>query len=244
MSSVPTRRAGMCREGLWAEVACAKEQRRAPFKKQSPFYMSHPGQKANTSSRTPRTPNARAHMSLPSIDMLKGALAAHDQSTDGTQEELHRRLGDVLVAKLLCGNQLPSATSTSSGKRPAVQEPVQSSKPKAKRRKSQWHIFVQTESKKVREGRPDLKGHEVLKECARRWKIVCANKASNSSPPMLANGDDGSDASSESAADGLANALMLLPPAEVEHGLHQAGLAVEPGNTAGNASRLANSMLD
>ena len=182
-------------------------------------------------------------MALPSVDMLKGALAAHNQRTDGTHDELHARLGAFLVAKLLSGDPLPSTTSASAGKRPVASEPGAETKPK--RRKSNWHAFVQTESKKVREGRPDLRGHDVLKECSRRWKIMCANKASGSSPPLLTNGsDDGSDdASSDSAAEGLTNALMEIPPAEVNQGLTDAGLAVHD-DPAANARSLAFQMLD
>ena len=72
-----------------------------------------------------------------------------------------------------------------------------------------------------------------------------SNESSSGSPPMITCTDGASsDDNSSESADGLTSALMELPPAEVNQGLEAAGLAVEPGNPAGNASRLAFQMLE
>ena len=36
-------------------------------------------------------------MSAPPVDMIKGALAAYNLETEGTHDEVYRRLGDHLV---------------------------------------------------------------------------------------------------------------------------------------------------
>ena len=187
-----------------------------------------------------------------SIDMLKGALAAHGQRVDGgaTHEKLRAQLGEFLVSKMFNVTSEPAAVpklhKESAAKRPLNdQAPAGQKENKKPRRKSKYHAFLQRETPLIRSGRPDLKGHEVLREAVRRWRIVQSNESNSGSPPMITCTDGASsDDNSSESADGLTSALMELPPAEVNQGLEAAGLAVEPGNPAGNASRLAFQMLE
>ena len=191
-------------------------------------------------------------MSSPiSIDMLKGALAAHGQRVGGgaTHEQLRAELGEFLINRMF--NVTSAAEASSMPKESAAKRPLNDQAPagqkenKKPRRKSKYHAFLQRETPLIRSGRPDLKGHEVLREAVRRWRIVQSNESSSGSPPMITCTDGASsDDNSSESAEGLTSALMELPPAEVNQGLEAAGLAVEPGNPAGNASRLAFQMLE
>ena len=202
-------------------------------------------------------------MSQPmNIDVLRGACMAHGISIEASSyNELRIALGGVLVDKMLgistSSPPGPPMTSTpapvttskpdepkkAKGKRPSDTSTSQEKKP---RRKSKYHAFLQSETPLIRSGMPQLKGHEVLREAVRRWRIVKSNESNSSgSPPMLTCTDGASsDDNSSESAETLTNALMELPPAEVNLGLQAAGLAVEPGNPVGNASRLAFQMLD
>ena len=178
-------------------------------------------------------------MSLPSAESIKGALAALELATDGTYEEIHSRLGSHLVAKMLLGTSPPPTETTSAtsskanGKRPAADKP----KAKKERKASEWVKFLSTERKKVADASPTATRAEVVRECARRWKLV--KQANSSSAPLMITYED-SEAGSETAD--LTATLSELSSDEVKASLQAAGLDVSDNHTS-NVAALAASML-
>lgn len=169
----------------------------------------------------------------PSYDMLVGACAAHDLDSGGTEEELKRRLGDHLVARLFAADKKKkrqTSTSTSpSNKRPATA----------------WHAFLQTEKERVKEcgfrGRVD-----ILKECARRWKLFKRVNTPEAPLMLTTTSEAGSSSSSSldsSVYDDLVETLKELPEPEVNAGLASLGFPVEEDDPVGNAMTLARAMM-
>lgn len=173
------------------------------------------------------------------IDMLRGACLANSVPIDGKPyEQLRADLGGVLVDKML-----GATPATSPPTKRTFDVPVQAPKEKKRRASSAWHQFVKLEKVKVREGRPDLKGHEVLAEIARRWKLQKVVNT-DASPLMLTEASCSSSDTSDSAAESLAAELMASSTAEeMKANLEAAGLEVD-ANPAVNASRLAAHMVD
>ena len=96
--------------------------------------------------------------------------------------------------------------------------------------------FLRTEKVKVREGMPELKGHEILKEVARRWKLHKLVNT-NSSPLMLTHNDDDDD------EDETLGMLQQLTPEELRHNLVAAGIDVH-NDPVVNARRLLRHIMD
>ena len=156
----------------------------------------------------------RAHtqtMEMPSSDMLIGALAAEGKSTHGEQEELFQRLGAALVHKMF------------KSRKRRCQKAKQ---PKVYRSRSQWFAFLAAEKHKVKLGRPELDTVGVLRECARRWKLV--KIATTSDAPLLLGCAD----------DDLKHAIMELSEAEICASMMASRLPVSE-DVAANASMLA-----
>ena len=95
-----------------------------------------------------------------------------------------------------------------------------------------WHAFLRTEKVKVREGMPELKGHEILKEVARRWKLHKLVNT-NSSPLMLTHDDE----------EETLGMLQQLTPEELRHNLVAAGIDVH-NDPVVNARRLLRHIMD
>ena len=177
-----------------------------------------------------------------SQEMLIGACAAHGLARTGTQEELQKRLGDFLVAKLLFGEPKAtnggrkrvsvgsgsssgsSATSPASGKRPATA----------------WQAFQRTEKQRVKAA--GFHGRvEIVKEIARRWKLF-KNVGTSNAPLML---EHSSDATSEveSVPDGLVTALADLSAEELSTALQAHGIEDTGDDHETKVANLARAML-
>ena len=168
------------------------------------------------------------------MDILRGACLANGVSIEGkSYGELREQLGGVLVDKML-----GSPTSPPSSSQPAQE----GRKSKKRRAPSLWNQFVKTEKVKVREGMPSLRGHQVLAECARRWRL---QKAVNTgeSPLMLTETSSAGSDSSDGATEGLAAELLeTSTPEEMRANMEEAGLEIDE-DMAVNASRLASHMV-
>ena len=181
-------------------------------------------------------------MSLPPIDLVRGALLAFELPTTGSHEELYARLGSHLVAKMLGATPAqPEASTTASskanGKRPA--HGSGEAKEKKHRKASQWVLFLSTERKKVVEANPNATRADVVRECARRWSLF-KHVNTSSAPLMLTCSTDSDETSSESTD--LTATLSELSSEEVIASLQAAGLDVTEDHGA-NVASLAASML-
>ena len=126
-------------------------------------------------------------MSIPSAESIKGALAAFELPTDGTYEEIHSRLGRHLVAKMLLGTS-PSPTEATSSKAAGKKKRLASDQPKKERKPSEWVKFLSAERKKAAEAMPAATSAEVVRECARRWKMI--KQVNTSSAPLMLTYED------------------------------------------------------
>ena len=182
--------------------------------------------------------------------LLKGACLANGVSIDGEYDTLRTNLGHALVDKMLNpGVTLPPSTFSApveaNGKRPAP-SPMPQDK-KKKRKPTNWHAFLREEKHKVHAGMPELKGHALISEVARRWKLHKL-AVTGSSPPMLCDGSssvtDSDSASDGGAVDGLTFELLEHSTAEeISHNLQVAGLQVST-DAETNARHLASQMVE
>lgn len=60
-------------------------------------------------------------------------------------------------------------------KEDSKEDPKEESK-KVQRAPTEYNLFVQSESKKIREKNPGIKAHEVMKKCGEAWQALKANK--------------------------------------------------------------------
>jgi hypothetical protein len=172
-------------------------------------------------------------MSMPSKEMLIGACAAHGIDRTGTQEQLHRRLGDHLVSQLLFGTDVGS-------KRPLYSPPRGSAATASnKRPATAWHAFQRTEKDRVKAA--GFHGRvAIVQEIARRWKLFKQVGTSNA-PLMLGHtSDEASEA--ESVPDGLVVAIADLSAEELSHAL-EAQAIEDTGDREANVAALARAML-
>ena len=181
--------------------------------------------------------------------MLRGAALANGLAIEGrSYDELRVELGGVLVDKLLgmsTTTSMPAAAGPkSNGKRPCEPNTAVSGAEKKPRPPTAWHAFLKTEKLNVKVGRPDLKGAQVLQECARRWKLQkTVNTAAG--PLMITDGSSDSDtASSDDAVECLAMELLQSSsPDDLKSNLQAAGLPVDDDDAV-NAARLAQQMVE
>ena len=174
-----------------------------------------------------------------SLDMLRGACMAHKLSPDGTHDELVARLGAHLVSQLL--NPDASAAAHVDKKKRPTSSGAAGSMPK--RPMSAWHQFLRKERELVKatggfHGRVD-----VLRECARRWRL--AKRVGTSDEPLMLswNKEDGASSSdTDSIPDGLLQALRELPREEIASSLEANGFEVDD-NMEINIMSLARSMM-
>jgi hypothetical protein len=169
-------------------------------------------------------------MSLPySREMLAGALLSKGLSADGDAEELHSRLGTALVKELLTPKRGSKRTADATS---AAAAP--------KRSKSEWFAFMKSEREKVLAsgyaGRAD-----ILREIARRWKLVKQRDVGNA-PAALPPPSPAGSSSDESVPDGLLQAIRELPAEEIAASLEAHGMAVEEDFEA-NVTTLALTMM-
>lgn len=187
-----------------------------------------------------------------SEDLLRGACLSHGLSGDGTAAELHARLGDFFVRRLLASETCAPdvVTDKKKGKKRAAPTATAAGEQPRKRAATAWHAFLKTEKEKVRSagitGRVD-----IIKECARRYalhkKVLC-----NEAPLMIM--DAASAGSSTDAAlsdtdssipeeDGLLEALRAeLDETAVNAALAAYGLPID-GDTEAKFKSLAQAML-
>lgn len=182
-------------------------------------------------------------------DMLRGAALANGLAIEGrSYEQLRVELGGVLVDKLLgvsAPTSMPAVSmdTKANGKRPCDPNPAADAKKKP-RPPTAWHAFLKTEKLNVRAGRPDLKGPQLLQECARRWRLQkTVNTAAGAL--MITDGSSDSDtASSDDAVECLAMELLeSSSPDDLKSNLQAAGLPVDDDDAV-NAARLAQQMVE
>ena len=168
-------------------------------------------------------------MSLPSKEMLIGACAAHGLDCTGSQETLHRRLGDHLVSQLL-------STPHVGSKRPMHSPPRASDN--NKRPATAWHAFQRSEKDNVKQA--GFRGRvAIVQEIARRWKLWKQVGTSNA-PLMIGHTSD--EASSEASSDGLVAALADLTTEELSQALQVQGIE-DAGDRDKNVAALARAMM-
>ena len=164
---------------------------------------------------------------MATLEMLIGACAAHGLERTGSRDELHRRLGDFLVAKLFA--ELPAAPPRAA--------------PSRKRPATAWQVFVRSEAPRVRAA-GFVGRHAIVKEAARRWALA-KQVGTSGAPLMLGLSDDAassaSSAASDAAADELVEALAELSRAELAEALEAHGLPVAEEHAA-NAAALARAL--
>ena len=115
------------------------------------------------------------------LELLRRACVAHDVGIENrSYAALRAALGEKLV-DIMLNVPFPMGASNSSTSSSSSSGSTDAS---ARKKQTMWHTFLRTEKNKVREGMPELKGHDILKEVARRWKL---HKLVNtdSSPLML-----------------------------------------------------------
>ena len=172
-----------------------------------------------------------------------GACAAHGLDRTGTQEELHRRLGDHLVSQLLTGTDVgPKRAGT---KRPiatgsvAAVATASNGAASNKRPTTAWHAFQRSEKECVKAA--GFHGRvAIVQEIARRWKLFKQVGTSNA-PLMLGHSSDEA-SEAESVPDGLVVAIADLSPEELSHALHAQGID-DAGDRDANVTALARAMV-
>ena len=173
-----------------------------------------------------------------SQDVLRGACLAHKLSPDGTHDELVARLGKHLVSQLL----IPEASAHVGKKKRPMSAGASGFTPK--RPMSAWHQFLRTEKELVKAAGGFHGRVEILRECARRWRL--AKRVGTSDQPFMLSWskDDGASSSdTDSIPDGLLQALRELPQEEIASSLEANGLKVEDDNLEVNVMALARSMM-
>lgn len=175
-------------------------------------------------------------MSSPSYDMLLGACLSMGLASNGTYNELHKRLGDRLVKELFDGKHVSSRKN----KRPPTSAPT------PKRQATAWFAFLREEKERVKEA--GFEGRAaILKECARRWKLH-KQVGTAAAPLMLAPpdsaGSSGASSSTDSeAGDGLIEAIKELPTEEIHASLAFHGFPIDSDHEA-NVATLACVMMN
>lgn len=163
---------------------------------------------------------------LPSMDMIKGCLAAYDLDVSGTHEEVHARLGAHLVALKLGGKKAPR------GKRPSTTRDVGTPK-KPRPTRADWFHFLRDEKEKVKAELGLSDRVSIMKEVGRRWKLRKVQGDTSSAPLLLTYRAD-----VDSDDDELTQALGELPPDEVNAALEVHGIEIDD-DPATNVARLA-----
>ena len=156
-------------------------------------------------------------------------------ASNGTYDELHKRLGDHLVKELFEGNNVACRKN----KRPATSGPT------PKRPATAWFAFLRAEKERVKEA--GFEGRAaILKECARRWKLH-KQVGTSSAPLMLAAPHSGNSSASSSstdseAGDGLIEAIKELPTEDIHASLAFHGFPIDSDHEA-NVATLARVMM-
>ena len=174
-----------------------------------------------------------------SIDLLRGACLANKISADGTHDELASRLGAHLVSQLL-NSEASAAAHVDKKKRPTSAGAAGST---PKRPMSAWHQFLRTEKELVKAAGGFHGRVEVLRECARRWRL--AKRVGTSDQPLMLSWtkeDGASSSDTDSIPDGLLQALRELPREEIASSLEANGFEVDD-NMEVNIMSLARSMM-
>ena len=176
---------------------------------------------------------------LPSMDMIKGCLAAYDLDVSGTHEQVHARLGAHLVAL-----KLGEKKACNKGKRTSTTRNVVTPK-KPRPTRADWFNYLRNEKEKVKAELGLSDRVSIMKEVGRRWKVRKA-QGETSSAPLLLTYQGGIDSDEyggdvESDDDGLIQALAELPPDEVNAALGVHGIEID-ADPATNVARLARAL--
>ena len=180
-----------------------------------------------------------------SEDLLRGACLSHGLSGDGNTAELHARLGDYFVCKLLAPETCappPDVMEKKGGKKRAE---AGSGEQRPKRAATAWHAFLKTEKELVKAS--GFHGRvAVLKEVARRYAL--AKRVNTGAAPLMLQHSAGSstDALSDTDSvpeDGLIEALRdELDEAQLNASLSSYRLPIE-GDTEAKLKTLARAMM-
>ena len=166
------------------------------------------------------------------LELLRRACVAHGVGIENRGcAELRAALGQKLV-DIMLNVPFPGASNSST----SSSSSSGSTDASTRKKQTMWHAFLRTEKVKVREGMPELKGHEILKEVARRWKLHKLVNT-NSSPLMLTHNDDDDD------EDETLGMLQQLTSEELRHNLVAAGIDIH-NDPAVNARRLLRHIMD
>lgn len=156
-------------------------------------------------------------MSMPTKEMLIGACAARGVDRTGTQEELHRRLGDHLVSQLFSGADTSGAkrpvAASAGASTPSTAKTGTSTSSTGKRPATAWHAFQRSEKERVKQA--GFHGRvAIVQETARRWKLF--KQVGTSDAPLMLH--------QTSVPDGLLEAIAELSDGELSDALEAQGI--------------------
>ena len=178
-------------------------------------------------------------MSLPSIELIRGALLAFELSTEGSHEVLHARLGAHLVARMLGSSTSTPRPSSTSGKATGKRPMPSGGDAKEKKRRipSKWVQFLSSERKKVVQAMPGATNAMVVQEVARRWKLF--KQVNTSTAPLMLRDNE----SSCEAADLAATLAGECGSEEIKEKLKEAHIEASDDHST-NAQLLAIHWID
>jgi len=149
-----------------------------------------------------------------SEELLRGACLSHGLSGDGTAAQLHSRLGDFFVRKLLAPETCappPNVTEKKKGKKRAAA--AAAGAPEPKRTASAYHTFLRDEKERVKQA--GFHGRvEIIKEVARRWKL--AKQVNTPAAPLMITHSSDAGSSDEAASEGPASETDSTPDALID----------------------------
>ena len=181
-----------------------------------------------------------------SEDLLRGACLSHGLSGEGNAAELHARLGDFFVRKLLAPETcVPDVvTEKKKGKKRAA---AAAGEQPPKRAATAWHAFLKAEKELVKASGLFHGRVAVLKEVARRYALA-KRVNTDAAPLMLQHSAVGSSDEVDSETDSVPeDGLIEMLRAELDEAALNAALAVHgfpvDGETEAKLKSLAQVML-
>ena len=182
-----------------------------------------------------------------SEDLLRGACLSHGLSGDGSAAELHARLGDFFVRKLLAPETCAPPADVTEKKKGKKRAAAAASEQRPKRATTAWHAFLKAEKELVKAS--GFHGRvAVLKEVARRYAL--AKRVNTDAAPLMlqhsavgSSEEVASETDSSMSDDGLIEALRAeLDEAQLNAALAAHGLPVD-GDSETKFKSLAQAML-
>lgn len=163
-----------------------------------------------------------------SEDLLRGACLSHGLSGDGTAAQLHARLGDFFVRKLLSPETCAPPPDVTEKKVQGKKRATAAGAPEPKR--TAYHTFLRDEKERVKQA--GFHGRvEIIKEVARRWQL--AKQVNSPAAPLMLTHSSGAGSSDEAASetdstpDALVDALRDLSEEELNGAMAAHGLPID-----------------